>query len=176
MPMRVKLRLYIRDLDLLALKHNPGFNLGSAIRQALWEYVEYGECSRIRVPHAPPNAVVLKNDQIDISFNKDKYQKVVEWILSIRPRMRNSAIKAVVRSAIANPDIGPFLTGSAIIIPEKTEKAMAAAMPPTESGSENTSTTVSKPQTASNPSKNETPNANSGDGTIDCWEFDFDNF
>lgn len=123
--MRIKLRLYPRDLDLLTLKQNPSFNLGAAIRQALYEYVQYGECSRIRVVYDPTQSISLDHDQVNVSLTKDKYQDVVAWLSSIRPGLRNCAVKAIIRSAIANPVLFAFTENSNLIM---NDEKMAAAV------------------------------------------------
>lgn len=122
--MRIKLRLYLRDLDLLVLKQYKGFNFGSAIREALYEFVTFGECSRIQVPPSATEPIILKPDQVDISFTKEKYSDVVEWLMGIKPGMRNIAIKSVFRSAIRNPAVWAFACNSNTIIPEDVEKKL----------------------------------------------------
>lgn len=121
--MRIKLRLYPRDLDLLTLKQTCGFNLGAVTRQAVYEYVKHGECSRIYIPVYANQEVVLKNDQIDITFAEGKYDSVIEWLSNIRPGMRNSAVKAIVRSAIANPILTAYMNNSNLIISDKQVQA-----------------------------------------------------
>lgn len=123
--MRIKLRLYPRDLDLLTLKQNPSFNLGAAIRQALYEYVQYGECSRIHVVYDPTQSISLDHDQVNISLTKEKYQDVVAWLSGIRPGLRNCAVKAIIRSAIANPVLFAFAENSNLIM---NDEKMAAAV------------------------------------------------
>lgn len=121
--MRIKLRLYPRDLDLLTLKQTHTFNFSSVIKQSLYEYVVDGECERIYVPHIPNQEIVLKNDQVDITFSEDMYHEVIEWLLSIRPGMRNSAVKAVIRSAIANPVLSAYMINSNLVVKDKDAKA-----------------------------------------------------
>ena len=112
--MRIKLRLYTRDLDLLSAKQIMDNEFGAAVRKALLEYAERGECSRIYIP-STDKPIVLKNEQVDISLNRSKYQPVVDWLLSFRPGVRNAAVKVVLRSAIANPALFAFRIDGAVI-------------------------------------------------------------
>lgn len=121
--MRIKLRLYPRDLDLLTLKQTHTFNFSAVIKRALSEYVEDGECTRIYVPHVPNQEIVLKNDSVDITFSEDMYHEVIAWLLSIRPGMRNTAVKTVVRSAIANPVLSAYKIDSNLVVKDKDAKA-----------------------------------------------------
>ena len=122
--MRIKLRLYLRDLDLLALKQHPAIRIQRLIRQALMDYVTNGECARIRVPPGAPTQIVAKNDSINITLNREKHEPVIQWLLGLRPGMRNSAIKTVFRSAIANPDLSAFALNSDLIVPEHARQAL----------------------------------------------------
>ena len=126
--MRLKLRLYARDLDLIALKHIEGFKFTNALRAALVSYVETGECERI---YPPPRNTEEKIDlraaeQINISLNEEKHAAVIEWLLSLRPGMRSTAIKTVFRSAIACPELSYFRSDSSIIL-EREESGAATA-------------------------------------------------
>jgi hypothetical protein len=89
-------------------------DFGAAVRNALLDFVEHGECSRI---HVPPSStpIIIRNEQIDISLTKAKYQPVVDWLLSLRPGVRNAAVKVVLRSAIANPVMCAFGTDNFIV-------------------------------------------------------------
>lgn len=97
---------------------------GPAVRKALLEFVENGECSRFRIPE-PDKPIVLKNDQVDISLTKSRYQPVVDWLQSLRPGVRNAAVKAVIRSAIANPAVFAYRTDSNIIIDASVSQVSA---------------------------------------------------
>lgn len=112
--MRIKLRLYTRDLDLLSAKQIMDNEFGAAVRKALLEYAEHGECSRIYIPSAD-KPIILRNEQVDISLTRAKYQPVVDWLISLRPGVRNAAVKVVLRSAIANPALSAFRIDGAVI-------------------------------------------------------------
>ena len=106
--MRIKLRLYSRDLDLIALKHVPNFRLGKAIRAALVEYVETGMVNRIFVELPATFPTLPLNDQIDISFTGEEQEKVAEWIKNLKPGLRSFAVKTVIRAAIGNPILAMY--------------------------------------------------------------------
>lgn len=183
--MRIKLRLYPRDLDLLVLKQMSDFGLGDVIRQALYEYVEFGECKRIHVNFDPETPVTLCHDQINVSLTKDKYQKVAEWLTSIRPGLRNCAIKAIIRSAIATPALFIFAENSNLIMNDarmakavqngpNTKKTEQTAAPNTPFGSP---TSPFAPPIPTSPWSNINKQANTGvtdDG--DIWSMDIENY
>lgn len=122
--MRIKLRLYTRDLDLIALKYIPDFRLGAAIRTALTEYVETGAVSRISVPAAQPKLPLPQFDQIDISIAKPSQQKVVDWLLSLKQGYRSVAIKTVVRAAIASPILYMYnINNDSMLLPTDAKNA-----------------------------------------------------
>ncbi len=123
--MRQKIRLYAKDLDLLTLKQLPGFRIGTAVRKALYEYVEYGKCERLHINYGSRIPIEIKRDAFDISFDGEKYQNVSKWLESIRPGMRSAAVKTVFRSAIENPVLFAFACDSTIIIKD-AELAAAA--------------------------------------------------
>lgn len=105
--MRIKLRLYPRDLDLITLRQNKSFNFTKALRNALVEYVKNGYCERIFLPNIQAS-VVLRNEVVDCQINEDEYPDLVTWINSMAPGMRSAAIKTVFRSAIATPQLYAF--------------------------------------------------------------------
>ena len=101
--MRIKLRLYSRDLDLIALKYTPEFRLGNAIRTALTEYVRDGAVSRIHVEMSEDLPELPSLDQIDISLANETYADVIAWLTGLKPGFRSVAVKTIIRSAIGNP-------------------------------------------------------------------------
>jgi len=121
--MKVRLRLYnTRDLDLIALKHIETFRFGEAVKEALVEYVQHGECSKIKIPNIHPIVTQLKNEQVDILFNEVKHKAVIDWLLSIRQGLRSSAVKTVFRSSIANPNLDLYHSDSQYIVLPKIRK------------------------------------------------------
>lgn len=184
--MRIKLRLYLRDLDLIILKQHKHFNLNTSIRQALCDYVRNGSCDRVFVPDIGDQQFVLKNEQTDITFNNEQHQDVIEWILSIRPGMRSSAIKTVIRSAIANPVISPFMSNSDLVMLENTEghdktKSASNRPPERESATSTVVQFVPTAETKSTPTPSpwdkQHNHANTGDDDeIDLLEIDFENY
>lgn len=114
--MRIKLRLYSRDLDLIALKHVPNFRLGKAIRTALVEYVETGMVNRIFVELPTTFPTLPVNDQIDISFTGEEQERVAEWIKNLKPGLRSFAVKTVIRAAIGNPILAMYAMDETIAL------------------------------------------------------------
>ena len=117
--MKIKLRLYPRDLDLIALKHNPNFSFNKVVRMALHQYVTTGHCQKVEVPICERQQYTLQGEECNITFNDEVFSEVVNWVNSIRPGMKSAAIKVVIRAAIANPDLELFGLDSDLIIPEK---------------------------------------------------------
>lgn len=121
--MRIRLRLYARDLDLIALKHNPNFDFKNTLKTALQQYVTTGYCCKVTVPPPDNNYsnIVLQSEICDITINENVYSEVVEWINNLRTGMRGVAIKAVLRAAIENPDLQLFMENSNLIVPQKED-------------------------------------------------------
>ena len=104
--MRIKLRLYQRDLDLLTIKHNPLISLSDIVIKSLYTFVETGECARISIPRFESTATLHiseKAEECNITINEEKYPKIIEYLYSLRDGMRNNAIKVIVRASITNP-------------------------------------------------------------------------
>lgn len=188
--MRIRVRLYPdRDVDLLTLKQHPGFNLANLMRKALTDYVRYGECERVRVPTDTPFRVSIQHDQIDISLAEGKYHEVIQWLVAIRPGLRNGIVKTITRSAIANPPLSACYSTSDVIIAERpknnttdtpafvakklgadTDNSTAATAPgsmPAARG-QNTSVSVPVPNI-----RNDIKNSADNDDTDDLWDLDF---
>lgn len=114
--MRIKLRLYARDLDLIALKYNHCFHFNKALRTALVEFVRNQKCTRISVPVVVLPEIILQEECVNISLDEKQHADVIAWLNGIRNGMRSYAIKAVFRSAIENPILDLFNAESVLVI------------------------------------------------------------
>ena len=112
--MRIKLRLYARDLDLIALKYTPNFRLGNAIRTALLDYVKTGKVNQIYVEAPAVLPELPQCDQIDICITGEAQEDVVSWIMSLKPVFRSVAVKSVIRAAMGNPILAMYAVDSSI--------------------------------------------------------------
>ena len=117
--MRVKLRLYTRDLDLIALKYIRGFRMGEVARNALAEYVRTGTVCRCRVPVTEIVRELPAMSQVDISLPPERYQDVIDWLLQLRPYSRCAAVKTIIRAAIENPPLWAFGQEVTVLSPQK---------------------------------------------------------
>lgn len=177
--MRIKLRLYTRDMDLIALKHIPGVKLGSIIRVALLEYVDSGKVTPICVPIPSALPQLPQSDQIDVSFTGNDQKRVVEWINRLKPGYRSFAVKAVVRAAISNPILEMYALDSELLVKQETEtpEAACAHTPLQQTPAYSRYPQGSESSPSQKKSKVEfTTNQNDCDEDLDLFEFDaFDN-
>lgn len=162
--MRIRLRLYSGDLDLIALKYNRNFNLSSAIKRALLEYVTLKECSRIQVPPDTLEPITLSVEQLDISLNDERYADVITWLRSIHKGMRSYAVKSILRSAIANPCLDLFYIDKGLLLTKAATHNMM--MDDAENNKQNTEFAQSTGKTS------KTNGTSSGSGTNVDSEFD----
>lgn len=196
--MRIKLRLYTRDLDLIALKYIPGFRLGAMIRTALIEYVETGAVGRILLPTANLDIPLPQYDQINVSITGPSQQKVIDWLMNMKPGFRSIAVKTIVRSAIGNPILDMLsYEGCKILLPFTTKGDTIMSQDEPESPLSHDSTYTSEQENKTTPSASiqtgisktsstdtgSTTDDNRGkyntsdDDELDLFDFDdFDNF
>lgn len=105
MSIKVRLRLYARDIDLIAAKQNSSIQFGDLFRNALSEYVSYGYCSKVNIPKSQ-KSIRYEKTQTDITiFDKE----VIEWLSRIPSGFRCTVVKIILRSAINNPDLSLFM-------------------------------------------------------------------
>ena len=106
--MRIKLRLYAKDLDLIAF--SEVYDIGDCIRTALYEYVTHGHClTRFSYPKYDKTIVYSGEKTINVTLNDNKYNEVIKWLKSIHIGLCSSAVKIVLRSAIETPNMTYFM-------------------------------------------------------------------
>ena len=97
--MRLKIRLYPKDIDLIAIRGNPNVKIESIIQTVLSEYVANGICTKIHIPQCDSPVVFIGCPQLGITIHDES---VIAWIKSLPAGERCNIVKTVIRTAIDN--------------------------------------------------------------------------
>lgn len=105
MSIKVRLRLYAKDIDLIAIKQNPAIQFGDLFRTALSEFVAFGYCNKVNIPRLT-KSVVYEKIQTDITIFDEN---VIKWLSNVPSGLRCTVVKIILRNAINNPDLTLFM-------------------------------------------------------------------
>lgn len=107
--MDILIRFYVaHDLDLLELKARENFDMRATIKKALRAFVR-NEDFIVSIPNEKPKNNFFKNDCLSIRIKNSKDQDIIDFITNIRPGLRNSAIKNILRNYIPAFNIEPYM-------------------------------------------------------------------
>lgn len=132
--MNINVTLTKNDLDLIALKENPDFNLEAAMLEALAEFVAEGRCEPKMVASGPVQEegwlhLFETGIVAELNFDEHEYEDLVKWMANIHPDYLDQAIKNVFRSAIINPPAFVYTRDFDIVDPlplaQKVEREIA---------------------------------------------------
>lgn len=118
--MKVVMRLYrMHDMDLIALYKHKQFNFRNALRYALKNYI-YDNPKKMLAP----TAVDLSETEFRscyrfiISFDDEKDSDVIELLLNVKPRYRNSFLKNILRYSLVGMNVSVYSSLSSEYIKE----------------------------------------------------------
>lgn len=103
--MRLKIRLYPKDIDLIAIRGNPNIKIESIIQTVLSEYVASGINTKIHIPPCDSQVVYIGCPQLGITIHDES---VIAWIKSLPAGERCNIVKTVIRTAIENLPVHLF--------------------------------------------------------------------
>ena len=110
--MTVQIRLYAKtDPDLIALDSCDEFSLGGWMKKAVRAYVR-GEKLCIPIPETPDEPAVMEDRRIYFMLSEKSDGDVIRMMKAIRPRLRNTAIKLLIRAYLEKPFLLPLFSES----------------------------------------------------------------
>lgn len=103
-------RLYVvHDLDLIALKFIPGFDMAETFRHVLIAYVRNEKYEIPLPPDLIPYSFPYKNTSFHVLLDNKKDADVIEFLDSVRRGLGNSVMKQIFRHYCTFQNILPFL-------------------------------------------------------------------